>query len=60
MSTATKSRSLLSTFLVFLGSAGVYFIVYGGNYTRVGWALTILTLVILVWTWLPAFKKKSK
>jgi hypothetical protein len=59
MSTATKSRILLSTFIVLLGAIGIYFILYGGNYTWFGWVLTLLTLVALVWTWLPAFKKKS-
>ena len=59
MSTATKSRILLTTFLVFLGAAGLYFIMYGGTYSWFGWALAILTLVILVWAWLPALKKQS-
>lgn len=57
MSTATKSRILLTTFLVFLGCAGLYFIMYGGSYTWFGWVITLCTLAALVWTWLPAFKK---
>ena len=57
MSTATKSRILLTTFLIFLGAAGLYFIMYGGSYSWFGWVLAILTLAALGWTWLPAFKK---
>jgi len=57
MSTSTKSRILLTTFLALFGCTGVYFIMYGGSYSWFGWALAILTLAILVWTWLPALKK---
>lgn len=57
MSTATKSRILLTTFLVLFGCVGAYFIAYGGNYTWFGWVLSILVLAALVWAWLPAFKK---
>jgi len=57
MSTATKSRILLTTFIVLLGAVGVYFVIYGGSYTWFGWVLSIASLAALVWTWLPAFKK---
>jgi hypothetical protein len=57
MSTATKSRILLTTFIVLLGAVGVYFAIYGGSYIWFGWVLSLAALAALIWAWLPVFKK---